>query len=248
MQSLFRKLVRISIVLFATILLCNFFAYYLVNKKSAENEELITARALAGREQTLSQVIAKQAAIIAGGFYSNAETQMVKDSLASTLSIFKIQQEQLQQRVQQSKLPLPAQVFKIRILFSYINPYYNSILSIGKGIVQDDSVILQINKRIYLQRLLESENKFLPIMRDITNQFTLILNEKNEESSAIEVGKFVSLVVAIICLIILVLEPAFKRGETNFRDLQKAKNELQIEKNHLESILPEREDAIQTLS
>ena len=248
MQSPFRKLVRISIVLFATVLLCNFFAYYLVNKKSAENEELITARALAGREQTLSQVIAKQAAIIAGGFYSNAETQMVKDSLASTLSIFKIQQEQLQQRVQQSKLPLPAQVFKIRILFSYINPYYNSILSIGKGIVQDDSVILQINKRIYLQRLLESENKFLPIMRDITNQFTLILNEKNEESSAIEVGKFVSLVVAIICLIILVLEPAFKRGETNFRDLQKAKNELQIEKNHLESILPEREDAIQTLS
>ncbi len=74
-------------------------------------------------------------------------------------------------------------------------------------------------------------------MRDITNQFTIILNEKNKESSAIEVGKFLSLVVAIICLIILVLEPAFKRGETNFRDLQKAKNELQVEKKHLDSLL-----------
>ena len=78
MQSPFRKLVRISIVLFATVLLCNFFAYYLVNKKSAENEELIAARSLAGRQQTLSQVIAKQAALITGSLYGEAETQQFK--------------------------------------------------------------------------------------------------------------------------------------------------------------------------
>ena len=61
-------------------------------------------------------------------------------------------------------------------------------------------------------------------------------------------AKFLSLVVAIICLIILVLEPAFKRGETNFRDLQKAKNELQVEKKHLDSLLISQDEAIQTLS
>ena len=237
MQSPFRKLVRISIVLFATILLCNFFAYYLVNKKSAENEELITGRALAGRQQTLSQVIAKQAAIIFGGLYSETQTRIVKDSLAATLLAFKSQQEQLQKRVEKSKTPLPTHIFKIRILFSYINPYYNSIERIGQDIIQEDSVIFRINRRLYLQRLMESENKFLPLMREITNEFTIILNEKNEEKSAIEVGKFISLVIAIICLIILVLEPAFKKGETNFRDLQKAKNELQVEKKHLDSLL-----------
>ena len=181
MQSPFRKLVRISIVLFATVLLCNFFAYYLVNKKSAENEELITARSLAGRQQTLSQVIAKQAALISGNLYGEAETRNIKDSLAVALATFKIQQEQLLKRVEQSKTPLPAHVFKIRILFSYINPYYNSIESLGQDFVQEDSVIFQINKRLYLQRLIESENKYLPLMRDITNQFTVILNEKNEE-------------------------------------------------------------------
>jgi PAS domain S-box-containing protein len=237
MQSPFRKLVRISVVLFATILLCNFFAYYLVNKKSAENEELILARSLSGRQQTLSQVVAKQAAIITGGLYGQAETGRFKDSLAATLIAFKTQQELLLHRVGQSKTPLPTHIFKIRLLFSYINPYYNSIQSIGQEMLQEDSVIFQINKRMYLQRLMESENKYLPLMRDITNEFTLILNEKNQEASAIEVGKFLSLVVAIICLIILVLEPAFKRGETNFRDLQKAKNELQIEKTHLDSLL-----------
>jgi PAS domain S-box-containing protein len=237
MQSPFRKLVRISIVLFAIVLLCNFFAYYLGNKKSAENEELIAARSVSGRQQTLSQVIAKQAAIIAGGLYGEAETRAIRDSMVNTLAAFKMQQEELQSRVEKSKTPLPAHVFKIRILFSYINPYYNSIERIGQDIVQEDSVIFRINKRMYLQRLMESERKYLPLMRDITSEFTIILNEKNNESSAIEVGKFLSLVVAIICLIILVLEPAFKRGERNFRDLQKAKNELQLEKKHLDSLL-----------
>ncbi len=134
MQSPFRKLVRISIVLFATVLLCNFFAYYLVNKKSAENEELIVARSLAGRQQTLSQVISTQAALIASGLYGEAETRRIRDSLATTLILFKNQQEQLLKRVEQSKTPLPAHVFNIRILFSYINPYYNSIESIGQNI------------------------------------------------------------------------------------------------------------------
>src|SRR5450432_2750927 len=248
MQSPFRKLVRISVVLFATVLLCNFFAYYLVNKKSAENEELITGRSLAGRQQTLSQMIAKQAALVTGAFYGESETRSLKDSMASTLAIFKNQQELLLKRIAQTKTPLPAHVFKIRILFSYINPYYTSIESIGQDIIQEDSVILRINKQMYLQRLMESENKYLPIMRDITSEFTAYLNEKNEEASAIEVGKFLSLVVAIICLIILVLEPAFKKGETNFRDLQKAKNELQVEKTQLDTLLLSQDEAIQTLS
>src|SRR5664279_661320 len=129
MQSPFRKLVRISIVLFATVLLCNFFAYYLVNKKSAENEELIIARSLAGRQQTLSQVIAKEAALIAGGLYGDSETRDLKDSLATALATFKRQEELLLRGVEKSKTPLPAHVFNIRILFSYINPYYNSIQS-----------------------------------------------------------------------------------------------------------------------
>src|ERR1700712_729001 len=102
MQSPFRKLVRISVVLFATVLLCNFFAYYLVNKKSAENEELITARSLAGRQQTLSQVIAKQAAIISCGLYGEAETAQMKDSLGITLAEFRTQQAQLLRRLEQS--------------------------------------------------------------------------------------------------------------------------------------------------
>src|SRR5665213_2332192 len=237
MQSPFRKLVRISVVLFAIVLLCNFFGYYLGHKKSAENEQFVVARTLSGRQQTLCQTIAKQVAIIEGSVYGYTETQHIRDSLASTLNSFRAQQEDLQSRMDQSRMPLPAQVFKIRLLFSYINPYYKGILTTAKQVLVEDSTILQINKRMYLQQLLENEARFLPLMRDITAQYSLILNEKSEEASAIEAGKFISLIIAIICLIILVLEPAFKRGERNFKDLQSAKNELMQEKKHLDSLL-----------
>lgn len=237
MQSPFRKLVRISIVLFAIVLLCNFFGYYLGNKKSAENEQFVVARTLSGRQQTLCQTIAKQVAIIEGSVYGYTETQRIRDSLGSTLNSFRVQQEDLQSRMDHSRMPLPTQVFKIRLLFSYINPYYKGILTTAKQVLVEDSTILQINKRMYLQQLLENEARFLPLMRDITAQYSLIVNEKSEETSAIEAGKFISLIVAIICLIILVLEPAFKRGERNFKDLQSAKNELMQEKKHLDSLL-----------
>src|SRR5206468_7302992 len=143
----------------------------------------ISGRSLSGRQQTLSQVIAKQAALVTGGMYGDAQTRRLKDSLATTLADFSKQQEQLLKWVEQSKSPLPAHLFKIRLLFSYINPYYSSIRQIGQNIVQDDSVIFQINKGIYLQRLIESDNKYLPLMRDITNEFTQLLIEKNKETS-----------------------------------------------------------------
>jgi PAS domain S-box-containing protein len=237
MQSPFRKLVRISIVLFAVVLLCNFFGYYLVHKKSAENEELVTARVISGRQQTLSQVIAKQVAIIEGSVYGTAGTQQVKDSLVSSLAVFKRQQETLKARLDEARTALPVPVFKVRLLLSEINPYYEGILTTAGEVLVEDSAMLSINKKLYLHQLLENEARFLPLMKDITAQYSGILNQKMEEASAIEAGKFISLIIAILCLIVLVLEPAFKRGERNFKDLQSAKNELLQEKKQLDSLL-----------
>ena len=129
MQSPFRKLVRISVILFAIVLLCNFFGYYLVHKKSAENEELATARVISGRQQTLSQTIAKQVAIIEGSVYGFAETRNIQDSLAVSLATFRDQQEKLKARVNKARTPLPVSVFKVRLLISSINPYYEGILA-----------------------------------------------------------------------------------------------------------------------
>ncbi len=237
MQSPFRKLVRISIILFATVLLCNFFGYYLLHKKTAENDEFVSAKILTGRQQTLSQFIAKDATIIACDVYDPAQTQTYRDSLVSAVHLFQEQQEQLESKIKTTKLPLPPSIFKIRLLYSYIQPYYQSMFTVSTEMAGADSEILQINKKIYLREILDNEQKYLPLMRDITAQYAVILGEKKLENSTIEAGKLISLMLAIACLVILVLEPAFKKGEKNYHDLQDAKNELLVEKKHLDSIL-----------
>ena len=74
-------------------------------------------------------------------------------------------------------------------------------------------------------------------MSQITHQYAAISHQKDKEAFNIEVGKFISIVIAIVCLIMLVLEPAFKKGTKSHKDLQKAKNELILEKNILLLIL-----------
>src|SRR6516225_6632636 len=169
MKSPFRKLIRISIILVATVLLFNFFGYYLMNLKSAENEELVQAKSISGRQQTLSQTIAKDAAILLGNEIGYQQSEVLKDSLARILTNFQQQQEYLQTQIEQSPLPLPQPLFKVRLMVSSMKPYYKSILAIGQELSQADSSMMRMNKKVYLREMFDNEQKFLPIMKEITN-------------------------------------------------------------------------------
>lgn len=237
MKSPFRRLIRISIVLFATVLLFNFFGYYLMHIRSAENNDLNQTRSLSGRQQTLSQIIAKEAAILASDVLNNAQAEILKDTLSRNLALFQQQQEYLQNRVEQARLPVPQPIFRIKLLLSSVRPYYKGMVAVGLEMAQSDSNLLQINGKSYLREMMENEQQFLSRMKEVTGQYAGIVSEKSGESSTIEAGKFISLVIALLCLILLVLEPAFKRGEKNYQELQNARNELLLEKKHLASIL-----------
>jgi len=237
MKSPFRKLIRISIIVFATVLLCNFFGYYLMKVKSAENEELVIAKSISGRQQTLSQSIAKDAAIICGNLLSESQTAALKDSLSKLIVIFQEQQQMLQSQIDQASSPLPQSLFEVRLLFTKARPYYKSMVDIGQELAQADSGMIRMNGMMYLRGMSDNEQKYLPLMKDATNQYSIIVNQKNKEASTIEIGKFASLLIGIICLVILVLEPMFKKGERNYKELQKARNDLLQEKLHLASIL-----------
>jgi PAS domain S-box-containing protein len=215
----------------------NFIGYYLTHVKSAEDQELTEAKSIAGRQQTFSQSIVKNSLLILNESTDKAQISSAKDSLQNTLTVFKQQQEFLQNEIGSQKLPLPQPVFKIRLLLSSIQSYYQNLAAVSDEISQADSTLISINKKLYIRQLLHSEQNYLPIMKDITAQYTIIANEARTEASTIEASKFLSLIIAIICLIILVLEPAFKKGETNYTELQKARNELLQEKQYLTSIL-----------
>ncbi len=237
MKSPFRKLIRISVVLFALVLLFNFFGYYLMNLNSEQNDKLIEAKSISGRQQTLSQVLAKDAAILSSDVLNKTQTQTLKDSMAGTLAIFQQHEALLQKETEQMQLPVPQPIFEIKLLFSSATPYYKSIVAIGREIAQSDSGLLSMNKRLYLREMLSNEQRYLSLMKEITSRYSVVVNEKNRQASTIDAGKFISLIIGIICLILLVLEPAFKKGEMNYNELQKARNELLQEKKYLASIL-----------
>ncbi len=100
-----------------------------------------------------------------------------------------------------------------------------------------DSASLRMNRKLYLLGILENEQRFLPIMKEVTKGFGAVEAEKSKQTFTIEGGRMVSLLIVILLLIVLVLEPAFKKGHKNYNELQKAKNELFHEKKHLASIL-----------
>jgi PAS domain S-box-containing protein len=236
MKSPFRKLIRISVVLFVLVLLFNFFGYYVNHIKSLENKELIEAINRSGHQQTLSQRIAKQAILIL-----DHPEQIREGGPADTLSrltdIFEGSQNILLQQVNSTPTPVPQKVFEIKLDLSSAQSYFQSITAISREVAQSDSPMLVINRRLYLRDLLSAESRYNALMSDVNAHFSQIIQEKSSDVAAIDTSKLVVLILAIIGLIILVLEPAFKKGERNYNELQKARNELLNEKKFLASIL-----------
>ena len=237
MKSPFRKLIRLSVVLFALVLLFNFFGYYLMHLNSTQNNRFAEAKNISWKQQTTSQLIAKDVSILSGDILDNSQAEIIKDSLTSSLLQFQRQEDFLQEEISRMKLPVPQSIFEIKLLFSSATPYYQGIFSVAKEVAQSDSGLLSINRRLYMREIMGKEQKYLSLMSEITSRYALVVNEKTTEASNIDAGKLISLIVGIICLVILVLEPAFKRGEKNYAELQKARNELIREKKYLTSIL-----------
>jgi PAS domain S-box-containing protein len=236
MKSPFRKLIRISVVLFVLVLLFNFFGYYVNHIRSLENKELIEAINRSGHQQTLSQRIAKEAILLIDHPEQNQDGTYT-DTLTRLTDAFERNQLEMQQQVSATPTPVPQKIFQIKLLLSSAQPSFQTITAIAREVAQSDSATLAMNKKLYLRNLLSNENRFNLAMNDVNQHYSEIVQEKSSEVATIDTSKLVSLILAVVGLIIMVLEPAFKKGEKNYNELQKARNELLNEKKFLASIL-----------
>ncbi|HEV3415124.1 MAG TPA: hypothetical protein VG101_21745, partial [Puia sp.] len=236
MKSPFRKLIRISVVLFVLVLLFNFFGYYINHIRSLESKELIEAINRSGHQQTLCQRIAKQA-LLTLDHPERIREGIPSDSLANLTDIFEANQNILVQQVNATPTPVPQKVFEIKLALQTAQPYFQSITDIAREITQSDSAMLLINRKLYIRDMLTAESKYNELMSNVNANYSAIVQEKSGDMAEIDTGKLFFLILAIVGLIILVLEPAFKKGERNYKELQKARNELLNEKKFLASIL-----------
>jgi PAS domain S-box-containing protein len=238
MKSPFRKLVRIAVVLLAAVLLFNFFGYYLIHLSGKQNEKMVKLVNISGQQQTLSQLITKNVMLLTKGNLPGNELLTIREELKKATDTFIECNQVLRDKIKiETDEPVTNDLLEITRDLTKAQTYLKGIVAVAQEVYQADSQLLAINGALYRQQILYSERKFFPLMTEVVQRYTDVVTGKLVESSNINTGKFISLIVALICLIFLVIDPLLRSNKQNFEALQMARNALLREKKYLSSIL-----------
>jgi PAS domain S-box-containing protein len=237
MNTPFRKLIRIAIVLISVIIVFNFFGFFLLRSKSEESRKQNSMSNVAARQRMLSQTIVKDAVLLLSLPESDSGLKHTRDRLKTDLVEF-----EQNSRVLRGELPLPdgkyaPNNFELTKILAKSQTYIRSIVAVGNEVALADSMLIAINRRLYTYHLVYNETRLAPLLEELNNTLLLEMKEKSNEASTINIGKLVSLIVALLFLAILVLEPLFKSNKKNLYELHEARNKLLKEQKYLASIV-----------
>lgn len=238
MKSPFRKLIRIAVVLLAAVLLFNFFGYYMIHLSSKQNEKMVKLVNISAQQQTLSQLITKDVMLLTKGSLPEREQQAIREDLKKATDTFIDCNQLLREKIKiETDEPVTNDLLEITRELTNAQTHLKGIVAVAQEVIQADSQLLAINGALYKQQILYSERKFFPLMNEVVERYTAVVTDRIEESSNINTGKFISLIVALICLIFLVIDPLLRSNKQNYEALQMARNALLREKQYLSSIL-----------
>src|SRR4051812_43450710 len=238
MNSPFRKLVRIAVVLLAAVLLFNFFGYYMIHLSGKQNEKMVKLVNISGQQQTLCQLITKDVMLLTKGNLPEPEVQAIREQLRNATDSFITGNQLLCDKIKIVKdEPVTNDLLEITRDLTNAQTHIKAIIAVAREVFLADSQLLAINGALYKQQILYSERKFYPLMNEVVQRYTGVVTDRMEESSNINTGKFISLIVALICLIFLVIDPLLRHNKQNYAALQTARNDLLREKKYLSSIL-----------
>jgi PAS domain S-box-containing protein len=237
MNTPFRKLIRIAIVLISLIIVFNFFGFYLIRSKSQENEKTSAMMNLAARQRMLSQSIVKDGFLVLSPAADTKSREQVKNDLRNDLIEFSNNNKLLKGEIKFPNVPEAPNSFEVTRVLAKMQTYINSIVAIGNEIANEDSLLVAVNHDLYIRQLMYNESKFTPLMEELNRTLVANMEQKAKESSAINTSKLVSLIVALVFLGLLVLEPLFRENYRNLKQLHDAQNNLLKEQKYLSSIL-----------
>ena len=150
MNTSFRKLIRIAIVLISLIVLFNFFGYFLIRSKSEENEKKSAMSALAGRQRMLSQSIIKDAVLILTLPLGEKKSESLRINLNKDLVEFSNNSKVLRGDVRMPGLGNVSNSFEIKKILAKSQTYVASLLAVGNEIASADSLLLAMNNKLIM--------------------------------------------------------------------------------------------------
>ncbi|MBS1563263.1 MAG: PAS domain-containing protein, partial [Bacteroidetes bacterium] len=233
----FRRLMRMAIVIVALALLFNFFAYYLLYVRSKENENLVEEVSLSGSQLNLVQRITQETILLLNGNIKESEAFLARHNLSRDGRLLEKQNELLLKATTLSDTSSLHSHSRVAMLLYHVQPAINNIVHISREVAAYDKKILASGNESYLRELMAYENEARPKLEEITHVYTDVLRSTMSQTSALNTSKLISLLIALGCLSLLVIEPLFRTNRNNLSQLQLAKVELLQEKKYLSSIL-----------
>jgi PAS domain S-box-containing protein len=210
----------------------------MIHLSSKQNEKMVRLVYISGQQQTLSQIITKDVMLLTKGNLPEPEKQTVREQLHEATDSFITCNQLLREKIKiVQDAPVTTDLLEITRDLTNAQTHFKAIVAVAREVSQADSELLAINSPLYRQQILYSEKKFSPLMNEVVQRYTDVVTDRIEESSNINTGKFISLIVALICLILLVIEPLLRSNKRNYAALQMARNALLREKKYLSSIL-----------
>jgi PAS domain S-box-containing protein len=231
----FRKLMRIAVIIIAVAFLFSFFGWYLLFASSKQNKRMVEIISIADNQHVLTQRISNTALLLLlNTELSEGASADTHQKLTTAISLFEKQQNSLLLSLNQEDINRKARSMQ---LSNDVNINTSGFINKVKEINAADHSLLVSNNTAYTVAIRLKETKLLEALESINNIYIPQIIEKENNKEVLNTGKFISLLIALCCLTLLVIEPYLRSGKKNLDRLQLAKVELQQEKQYLSSIL-----------
>ena len=231
----FRKLIRVAAIIITVAFLFNLFAWYKLFVSTKENKRLAEIVSLADNQRIGGQHISNISLLLLLNTRLTAPASAAThQNLQKALVLFEEQHHILLNKINEPGLPQNAVV---RQLCSDADLHANTIIRTGKEIADADLPLLVANNTLYSNQIRAQQKSLLASLDAITHEYIPQVIEKEKRIEKINTGKIISLLIALTCLTILVIEPLVRSNKNSLNRLQLAKVELLHEKKYLSSIL-----------
>ncbi len=237
MKSPFRNSLRLAVVLLAGVLLFNFFAYYTMRLQPEQNKKLVNTVHLAAGQSVLSQAISKDALVLMHGGIAETELEGVRFRLKNNVDSFVVRHQFLHDQMLLPDISQSPLKPKLQTYLDDIEVPAAVLARSARKVANTVVVLPQQDVNKLLTDILRSERQLGPLYSQMADTFAGIVSKKTEVTGEITTGKLISLIIALGCLVLLVIEPLFRSNQKNNEELQLARNELLQEKKYLTSIL-----------
>ena len=234
MKGPYQKFIRITVILVALVLFFDFIGFYLVQMKSRKNAGFLALAGVSYRQQVINQQLSKDALLLVLNAREDSQRAALSADLNRLLLSFNKYHALILKQIAGSGASFQSDS---TLRPANLNRYYQGIQTVTRQLMQAEPAQVVARKAGYISQINYNESRYQQVMDHLTRSCTQTIVRSVRESREIYAGKFISLLISLISLVILVLEPMIRRGRKNHSELQTAKNELVQEKNHLNSII-----------